>query len=114
MILKANSYFSVAIHKIKADKGSIAHIEYKFVNKSSSCFSMINGSSSNSFSNFSNIIPNNHSSCKSLSNSIHDYSYYSEIYNNNYEYKIDLQILYILEAKLQNILNKINKYTVCH
>ena len=82
--------------------------------KSSSCFSMINGSSSNSFSNFSNIIRNNHSSCKSLSNSIHDYSYYSEIYNNNYEYKIDLQILYILEAKLQNILNKINKYTVCH
>ena len=77
-------------------------------------FSMINGNNSNSFSNFSNIIPNSYSSCKSLSNNIHDYSYYSEIYNNNYEYKIDLQILYILEAKLQNILNKINKYTVCH
>jgi hypothetical protein len=85
--------------------------------KSSLCFSMINGNSSNSFSNFSNfsnLIPNSHSSCKSLSNSVHDYSYYSEIYNNNYEYKIDLQILYILDAKLQNILNKINKYTVCH
>jgi hypothetical protein len=82
--------------------------------KSSLCFSMINGNSSNSFSNFSNLIPNSYNSYKSLSNSIHDYSYNNEIYNNNYEYKIDLQILYILDAKLQNILNKINKYTVCH
>jgi len=82
--------------------------------KSSLYFSMINGNSSNSFTSFSNIIPNSHSSCKSFSNNNHDNSYYSEIYNSNYEFKIDLQILYILEAKLQNILNKIIKYTVCH
>ena len=36
---------------------------------------------------------------------------FSNINNNNY--KIDLKILYILEVKLQNILNKINSYMTC-
>ena len=33
--------------------------------------------------------------------------------SNNENYKIDIKILYILEIKLQNILNKINNYLIC-
>ena len=33
--------------------------------------------------------------------------------NNNENYKIDIKILYIIEVKLQNILNKINNYLIC-
>ena len=33
--------------------------------------------------------------------------------NNNIKYKINLEILYIIESKLQNILSKINNYIIC-
>ena len=90
--------------------------------KSSLYFSMANenNSNSNSFSNISNVNSNHNSSSKSLSELINksaakstDANYQNNINNNN-DNRIDLQILYILEAKLQNILYKINKYIVCH
>ena len=34
--------------------------------------------------------------------------------NQNKEYEIDLEILYILEAKLKCILNKVNNYNICY
>ena len=34
--------------------------------------------------------------------------------NQHKEYKIDLEILYILEAKLKCVLNKINNYNICY
>ena len=37
----------------------------------------------------------------------------TEFNNNDDNFKIDLEILYILETKLQNIINKINNYMVC-
>ena len=88
--------------------------------KSSLYFSMANENNfnSNSFSNMSNANSNPNISSKSLSELINksatkstDANYHN---NNNNDYRIDLQILYILEAKLQNILYKINKYIVCH
>ena len=87
--------------------------------KSSLYFSMTNENNSNSisFSNISNINSNQNSSSKSLSELINKSSTKNtdaNNCNNNNDYRIDLQILYILEAKLQNILYKINKYIVCH
>ena len=58
----------------------------------------------NTFLNLSDIV-NNISEKKNENN---DYS--KDI---NDSYKINLEILYILESKLQNIINKLNNYSIC-
>ena len=99
--------------------------------KSTLYFSIFNENSSNSLNeNNSNIINVNstnninthkknksiNSTCSDLSEIINNNSQKlneNNDYNNSDKYKINLEILYILEAKLQNIINKINIYMIC-
>ena len=71
---------------------------------------------SNDYVNNNNIKKNKSNSCSDLSDNINNNS--QKINDNNDfskdgYYKINLEILYILESKIQNILNKINIYTAC-
>ena len=57
---------------------------------------------------------NSHKKNKSISNNLD----LSEIMSNNYnnkeiKYKINLEILYIIESKMHNILSKVNNYIIC-
>ena len=90
--------------------------------KSSLYFSIFNENNNNINSNLNNFNSNINNSKKNKSNNSR--VDLSEIINNNTKksneeyrinknFKIDLEILYILEVKLKNILNKINIYTVC-